>query len=123
MSDTIDAGSLAAENAHLRVLLAAAAIDQGGRLIIPEQALIMVPTFNLEIWRNQARRVIYVEVHLRKEPDVQDNHAEERRGQVVLDSDRTERPDTGDQSGVSNQGLLPAYGTEGGSEAENESDC
>lgn len=108
---------------NLYALLAAAALEQGGRLTISDRALLLVRSCSTSLRRDEARREVVIEVHPRKEPDVQDHHAEERRGQVVLDSDRTERPDTGDQSGVSNQGLLPAYGTEGGSKAEIEPDC
>lgn len=108
---------------NLYTLLAAAALEQGGRLTISDRALMMVRSYSVSVESSRARREIVIEVQLRKEPDVQDHHAEERRGQVVLDSDRTERPDTGDQSGVSNQGLLPAYGTEGGSKAEIDPDC
>ena len=108
---------------NLYALLAAAALEQGGRLTISDRALLLVRDYSVSVESSRVRREIVIEVQLRKEPDVQDHHAEERRGQVVLDSDRAERPDTGDQSGVSNQGLLPAYGTEGDRETENESDC
>ena len=108
-----------AEVEDLYVLLAAAAIQQGGSLLISDRSLFMARSYRMSMRRDLVRREVVVEViSPRKGEDVQADCTEERRGQVVLDSDRTERPDTGDQSGVQDQSLLPAYGTEGGSEAE-----
>lgn len=107
----------------LYALLAAAALDQGGRLCVSERALLLVRNCSMSLECNKARREFVIEVHQRKGEDVRDHHAEGRLGQMVLDPDRAERSDSGDQSGVSNQGLLPAYGTESDGQTENQTDC
>lgn len=113
---------LEAEVLRLRQLIAAIVIDQGGKLPASDRALLMARHAEITVWRDEPYRAFVVEVRLRKENDVQHNHEEELRGEVVLAALRAERRDTRYERGLLDQGLLPSNGEEVGDDVQNLTD-
>lgn len=118
----MDILTLQAENKNLRALLAAVVLDQGGKLPASDRTLLMSRSMNISVWRDMALRAMVVEVYPRKENDVQHNHEEELRGEVVLAALRAERRDTRCERGLLDQGLLPSYGKEVGDDVQYSTD-
>lgn len=115
----MDILTLQAENKNLRALLAAVVLGQGGRLPASDRSLLMARSMNISVWRDMANRAVVVEVYPGKENDVQHNHEEELRGEVVLAALRAERRDTRHERGLLDQGLLPSYVEEAGDDVQN----